>query len=278
MTPIPPSPPVTEDELHAHVDGQLPAERQREVEAWLAGRPEEARRVAAYRAQKRELHALFDPVLDEPLPQRVRQAARAPVPWYARRLAAGLVLALLGGAAGWGLRGAVDGAVHGPGVPGAGLTAAGSGFAARAAVAHAVYSADARRPVEVDAAHEEQLVAWLSKRMASPMHAPRLQALGYALEGGRLLPGGRGPVAQFMYRDAAGGRLTLYVSNELGEAGAGRSATPNAETAFRFAREDAVNVFYWVDGPFGYALAADAGRETLARVGEEVYRQLAERP
>ena len=279
MTPIPPSPPVTEDELHAYVDGQLPAERQREVEAWLAGRPEEARRVAAYRAQKRELHALFDPVLDEPLPQRVRQAARAPVPWYARRLAAGLVLALLGGAAGWGLRGAVDGAaLHGP-TSGDGLTAAaGSGFAARAAVAHTVYSADARRPVEVDAAHEEQLVAWLSKRMAAPMHAPRLQALGYALEGGRLLPGGRGPVAQFMYRDAAGGRLTLYVSNELGEAGAGRPAKPNAETAFRFAREGAVNVFYWVDGPFGYALAADAGREALARIGEEVYRQLAERP
>ena len=280
MTPIPPSPPVTEDELHAYVDGQLPAERQREVEAWLAGRPEEARRVAAYRAQKRELHALFDPVLDEPLPQRVRQAARAPVPWYARRLAAGLVLALLGGAAGWGLRGAVDGAApHASGAPGAALTAAAaSGFVARAAVAHAVYSADARRPVEVDAAHEEQLVAWLSKRMAAPMHAPRLQALGYALEGGRLLPGGRGPVAQFMYRDAAGGRLTLYVSNELGEASAGRSASPRVETAFRFAREDAVNVFYWVDGPFGYALAADAGRETLARVGEEVYRQLAERP
>jgi anti-sigma factor RsiW len=137
--------------------------------------------------------------------------------------------------------------------------------------------ADGRRPVEVDAAHEEQLVAWLSKRMAAPMHAPRLQALGYALEGGRLLPGGRGPVAQFMYRDAAGGRLTLYVSNELGYAGAGRPAPPNAATAFRFAREGAVSVFYWVDGPFGYALAADAGRETLARVGEEVYRQLAER-
>jgi anti-sigma factor RsiW len=276
MTPIPPSPPVTEDELHAYVDGQLPAERQREVEAWLAGRPEEARRVAAYRAQKRELHALFDPVLDEPLPERVRHAVRAPVPWYARRLAAGLVLALLGGAAGWGLRGAVDRASFGPGAPGL-EAAAGGAFAARAAVAHAVYSADARRPVEVDAAHEEQLVAWLSKRMAAPIHAPRLQALGYALEGGRLLPGGRGPVAQFMYRDASGGRLTLYVSNELGDAGAGRPVTPNAETAFRFAREGAVGVFYWVDGPFGYALAADAGRETLARVGDEVYRQLAER-
>ena len=275
MNPMTPPHPVTEDELHAFVDGQLPAERRREVEAWLAGRPEEARRIESYRAQMRELHALFDPVLDEPLPRRVLRAVRPPVPWYARRLVAGLAIALAGGVAGWGLRGAADGPPEG----GPSTLASGTpGFAARAAVAHAVYSVDARRAVEVDAAHEEQLVAWLSKRLAAPVRPPRLQALGYALEGGRLLPGGRGPVAQFMYRDAAGGRLTLYVSNELGHpAGAGARGEPNGETAFRFAREGGVDVFYWVDGPFGYALSADVGRDALARVGGEVYRQLAGR-
>ena len=96
------------------------------------------------------------------------------------------------------------------------------------------------------------------------MKAPRLQTLGYALEGGRLLPGGSGPVAQFMYRDDAGRRLTLYVSDEPGE-----------KTAFRFVREVMLNVFYWVDGRFGYAIAAEAERETLNRVSAEVYRQLA---
>lgn len=213
-------------------------------------------------------------MLDEALPQRLRRAARPPVPWVARRLVAGLAIALAGGAAGWGLRGAADGA------PDGGLTLSESdppGFAARAAVAHAVYSVDARRAVELDAAHEEQLVAWLSKRLAAPVRPPRLQALGYALEGGRLLPGGRGPVAQFMYRDAAGRRrrLTLYVSNELGHSGgAGARGEPNGETAFRFAREGGVDVFYWVDGPFGYALSGEAGRDALARAGGEVYRQL----
>ena len=84
-----------------------------------------------------------------------------------------------------------------------------SGFAQRAAVAHAVYSHDARRPVEVDAAHEDQLVAWLSKRMGAPMKPPHLQAQGDALEGGRVLPGGQGPVAQFMVRNELGSKLTL---------------------------------------------------------------------
>ena len=298
-----PNPPVTEAELHAFVDAQLTPERQREIEAWLANRPEEAQRVESYRAQKRELRACFDPVLDEALPQRVLRAARPAtsrslsspsLPWSGwsgwgwQRLAAGVAIALVSGAAGWGLHGGVPGlapagsiAQQGP----ASITmASATGFAQRAAVAHAVYSPEQRRPVEVDAAHEDQLIAWLSKRMGAPMKPPHLQAVGYELEGGRLLPGGQGPVAQFMYRrsdgDASGQRLTLYVSNEIGDLGASagqasaRGDVKGADPAFRFAREGAVNVFYWVEGRFGYAISADADRATLARVSGEVYRQL----
>lgn len=42
--------PVTEDELHAYVDGELPAERRADVEAWLAAYPEDAERVQSWRA------------------------------------------------------------------------------------------------------------------------------------------------------------------------------------------------------------------------------------
>ena len=154
------------------------------------------------------------------------------------------------------------------------LLAAASGFAQRAAVAHAVYAPDARRAVEVDAEHEDQLVAWLSKRMGARMQAPRLRALGYELVGGRLLPGESKPVAQFMYQDGSGSKLTLYASNELPGAGV-PTATPNADTAFSFAQRGALNTFYWVDGEFGYALSAGADRAELARVSAEVYRQLA---
>ena len=298
--PPPPAPPpvtqITEAELHAFVDGQLPAGRNGEIKAYLAARPEEAQRVEAYRAQKRQLHFLFDPVLDEKPPQRLLQAARpnasSRTPWYLQRLAAGLAIAVISGATGFGLRGALPASGGGDAgrmaaaVPAAGgiTLVSASGFAQRAAVAHAVYSPDARRPVEVDAAHEDQLVAWLSKRMGAPMKPPHLQAQGYTLEGGRLLPGGQGPVAQFMYRNELGSKLTLYVSNDIGDldsaAGPGAKPTPgktNADTAFRFAQQGAVNVFYWVDGAFGYALSADADRAELARVSAEVYQQLGTR-
>ncbi|MDB5928996.1 MAG: anti-sigma factor [Polaromonas sp.] len=265
---------MTEAELQAYVDHQLTPERQREVEAYLAKRPEEALRMHDYLVHKRELRALFEPVLDEPLPQRLRRAATPRAPWRLQRLAAGIAIAVVCGGAGWGLRGVS-----------AGLSASSlssdSSFAQRAAVAHAVYSADARRAVEIGADQEDQLVAWLSKRMGTPMKPPHLQALGYTLEGGRLLPGEHGPVAQFMYHDSSGAKLTLYVSNEVTQAhsaanSAAHSASQsgaNKEMAFNFAREGAVNVFYWVDGPIGCAISSGADMSELARVSSEVYRQ-----
>lgn len=274
---LPPTP-VTEAELQAYVDRQLTPERQREIEAYLARRPEEAQRVDSYLAQKRELRALFNPVLEEPLPQRLRLAARPRTPWYIQRMAAGIAIALVSGAAGWGIRGEMR-AEQGAGIvaqrsPSAITVSSASGFAQRAAIAHAVYSPDVRRAVEVGADHEDQLVAWLSKRMGSPMKPPHLQSLGYALDGGRLLPGDKGPVAQFMYHDNAGAKLTLYVSNEITGLGAAAPGQKNQETAFSFAQEGSVNVFYWVNGPFGYAISADADKAELARVSGEVYRQL----
>jgi anti-sigma factor RsiW len=279
--PRPPDSPVSEAELQAFVDGQLPLARQGEVQAYLDARPQELSRVEAYRVQKQDLRRLFAPVLDEAPPERLRQAAQArqrlATAWFDQRWVAGVAIALVSGAAGWGLHGSLGGGgrheLSAQVTPPAGavIPVATPGFARRAAVAHAVYSPDLRRPVEIDAAHEDQLVAWLSKRMGTPMKPPHLQAQGYALEGGRLLPGGQGPVAQFMYSNAQGGKLTLYVSTDLQDlGGAGRQG----DVAFRLVREGGVNVFYWVDGPLGYALSADADREVLTRVSTEVYQQL----
>jgi len=283
--PPPPSGvPVTEAELHAYADRQLTPERAAEVAAWLAHRPDEAARVRAWETHKRELRVLYDPVLDEAVPPALQRRARRRAPWSGRPVlaAAAAALLVLAAGGGWTLRGAHDAPL---------LAAAphANDFPARAAVAHAVYAPEVKRPVEVDGAHEDQLVTWLSRRMGAPMKAPHLQTLGYTLEGGRLLPGERGPVAQFMYRDEAGHRLTLYVSNErpgdssgaatgLATADLRGGGDAHADTAFRFASEGAVNVFWWVDGPFRYAITAPVDRAALTQVSAEVYRQLAAAP
>lgn len=257
--------PIMETDLHAYVDGKLSAARRVEVDAYLAQRPSEAERLRAYTAQNIELRALFDPVLEETLPSRLTMPKK--LAWQWRRLVAGLVIALVSGAAGWSLHGTSSGnpqfaqadAVRQRPAP---YT---SGLAHQAAVAHVVYSPEVTRPVEIGADQEEQLVAWLSKRLGSTIRPPRLGKLGYELIGGRLLPGAQGAVAQFMYHDSAGQRLTVYVTTDQSH---------NKDTGFRFAQEGPVNVFYWIDGKFGYALSAGIDKGELARVASAVYEQL----
>jgi anti-sigma factor RsiW len=68
-----------------------------------------------------------------------------------------------------------------------------------------------------------------------------------------------------MYQSESGRRLTLYVRNEPGA---------SAETAFRYAREGRIGVFYWIDRSFGYALSGELEREELYAIASQVYRQL----
>lgn len=278
LTPSGPGTPITEADLHAHVDRQLGPAREAEVLQYLAARPDEQARVQAWRQQNEALHRLLDPVLHEPLPPQLPVRVRTGLPW--RSLAAGLAIAVLSAGSSWWLRGSVDDErvriAYADGARSAQQlqAAAGeslSGFARRAAVAHVVYSPDIRRPVEVGADEEQALVAWLSKRLGSAVKPPLLKAVGYELIGGRLLPGDTGPVAQFMYHDATGQRLTLYVTREAPAAADGSTA------AFRFGSDGPVNVFYWVHRNVGYAISGGADRQDLLRVAQEVHRQLAPR-
>jgi anti-sigma factor RsiW len=210
----------------------------------------------AYAAQTAMLRLHFDPVLTEPIPARMY--LRRPA-WIGFTRAAAVFVAgvVVGGLAvtQWP-----------PAAPGAVAAAAPATLAVRAARAHAVYAAEVRHPVEVDASQQDHLVKWLSNRLGLELKIPVLAAEGFELLGGRLLPGSEGaPVAQFMYQDAAGKRLTLYVS---------RRNRSEALTAFRFAKEGPVSVFYWIDRECGYALSGEIEKPALARVATAVYRQL----
>jgi anti-sigma factor RsiW len=201
----------------------------------------------------RLIRRAFDPVLTEPVPARMH--LRRPA-WigYAR---AASILAV----------GIAIGVASAPYLPTYGDAAPERGLPMRAARAHAVYVSEVRHPVEVDASQQAHLVAWLSKRLDYKLRIPVLANEGYELLGGRLLPGAQGPVAQFMYQEPSGARLTLYVSRRTGA---------ESPTAFRFAQEGNVSVFYWIDRDCGYALSGDLDRPKLAKVANAVYRQLGE--
>jgi anti-sigma factor RsiW len=249
----------SESELHSYADGRVDPEQKVAIERWLAEHPDDAERVDAYRRLGESLRALYDPVLEENVPGRLMRSAGARRPWVGfARAAAWLAIGLgVGALAGWQL--------HEWRTPLPMATDSAAVMARRAALAHATYSPEVRHPVEVGADQEQHLVTWLSKRLGTKVRAPRLDEVGMTLVGGRLLPGESGPVAQFMYQTPAGRRITLYVRAE---------ARGHRETAFRYARENNVSVFYWIDGDCGYALAsADLTKDELLRIATLVYKQ-----
>jgi anti-sigma factor RsiW len=244
---------LSETDVHAYVDGVLPEERRNALEAFLLEHPQEQARIHAYQEQNKLLHACFDPLLAEPIPEHWRTLI-ARRRFRAKAFAAALAWIVVGGVLGWLLRGQTIGTATRE-----------SDFPKQAALAHAVYTPEVRHPVEVTAEQEEHLVRWLSKRLGNTLKVPHLADFGYELVGGRLLPGDQGPVAQFMYQEASGRRLTLYIRTD---------PSSERETAFRYSQQGKVAVFYWLDRRLSYALSGELPKEELLKVANTIYQRL----
>jgi anti-sigma factor RsiW len=277
--------PVTQHDLHALIDDRLPPDRRAQVEEWLRDHDSDRLWVEDARRQRAALRELGRNVLDEPVPERLlaaldglpgpdaRGSGRSPYPawgpsWRAA-LAMGLAAGLLalGGVLGWVARDHWPGATPADGP--AALAALPPSFVRAAVAAYAVYVPEVRHPVEVAADQQEHLVQWLSKRLGRPLKAPRLDAQGFALLGGRLLPAESGANAQFMYQNAAGERVTVYLT-------AIDPAKAVAATAFRYVAEGDAASFYWVERDFGYAVTGRLARERIQAIAQAVYAQTSE--
>jgi anti-sigma factor RsiW len=250
--------PIAEEELHAYIDGQLDMARQPDVLRYLQEHPDVAQQVAAWRTQREALRAAFGPVAAEPIPPRLglerliqQRLGRRWVPW---RAAAAIVLAFgLGGAGGWFLR------------SGATPQQATLTLLTQEAVAnHVVYSADKRRPTELGATQRDDLARWVSNRLNHQVAPPDLSADGYGYMGGRLAATPDGPAGLFMYDNAQGIRLTVFVLPL-------RSAESAPIQHVDFAHVDGCA---WIDKNIGYTVVGDLPPAELRRIAELVRRQL----
>jgi len=248
---------VTQDELHAYVDGELSPDRRIAVEAWLMRNPDDAARVAEWRAQADAIRARYGAVVSEPIPptievSRIVHNARS---WRAIA-AAGLIVAFLaGGVVGWMAHGASASA------PSRFET-----FTGQALDAHQTYVVEVRHPVEVTGAERPHLVQWLSKRLDYELRVPDLETRGLRLVGGRLLPGPFGPAALFMYEGSTGERFTIYYAR-----------TDSAPTALRYRAAERFAAVYWVEHGLAYVVSGPKERERLLAVAQAAYDQIDKR-
>jgi len=250
--------PVTEDELHAYIDGELPADRKEAVASWLADHPEQAALVASWRAQAESIRARYGTVAEEPLPERLkldqvlkhdRANGRS---WAAMAAAAAIVAFFLVGAAALIAQGVSAAAPTGFDV-----------FANEALDAYKLYVVEVRHPVEVPGSERAHMTQWLSKRLGQDLRIPDLQTIGLKLVGGRLLPGPTGAAAFYMYESPSGERFTIYCA-KAGE----------PQTALRYTSEEQFAAFYWVDDKIAYVVSGPADRERLESVTKTIYEQV----
>ena len=244
--------PVTEDELHAYVDNELPAERRGDVEAWLAGHPDDAGRVQSWRAMAETLHARYDSVADEAVPKRleIERLVRQPRRLVYGAIAATLAAFIAGGGVGWVAHGAAA-------TPSVFQT-----LTVDAMDAHRLYVVEVRHPVEVPGSERAHLQQWLTKRCGWIVRAPELEGTGLKLIGGRLLPGPTGPASFLMYESASGERFTLYASRA------------KIETAqMRYTAAENSGAMYWSEAGVGYVLSGAVDKTRLNQVARLVYDQ-----
>jgi len=248
----------TERDIHLALDGELPEEDRADFEAWLHATPEMNARSLRFEADRVRLREAFAGVIEEPVPDRLSRPtavkeSRPPAQRW--RVAAAAVLFLALGAGGGYLAG----------IRGFGVEAhAEDELAEEAIAAHTIYAAEQRHAVEVGADDKEHLLAWLSKRVGVTLVAPDLQAEGFHLVGGRLLPAGQKTAGLLLYEDAKGDRISIYVTAEGEEKSKGiyKEETGGASAV------------YWLDEGWGCAVVGTLPQDRLLDVGRKAYRQL----
>ncbi|RME15834.1 MAG: anti-sigma factor [Alphaproteobacteria bacterium] len=229
-------------------DGALRGADLSEAEARLKADPALARafqRIAAENAAIRAGIPEPDPDRLIALNARARMAATGrSAPW---RIAAMLALVAIGFGAGWASSLALRSLGPSPRLAGA------EELVAAADAAYRLYSVEVLHPVEVGAGERDHLNAWLSNRLGGRIAAPELAEGGFHLIGGRLLPGPERAAALFMYEDASGARVALYVTP-----GTGAARAPRIETA-----GDGLTTVAWADEKWRYALVGAVPRDRL---------------
>lgn len=239
--------PVSEDELHAYLDGQLDSHRQAEVRAFLESSPAATTRLAVWRRDAEGLRAALagietwppNPSLD---PAVIRRRMRSHS--WQTLVRAGVLSAALGlaGIVGWAARGAYVGPTPKP--------------MQEAMEAHRVFAGLAVRAIE-QRLGRELLPSWLARNLGG-VHpvVPDLSSQGFKPVGARLLPTAEGLAAMILYEADSGARLTFYL----------RPARHFIPGTRGWRVDGGLRERYWYRGGYGYAVVGRADDPQITQV------------
>lgn len=245
-----------EADLHRWLDGELTPEEAERVERYL-DRNEAARaRLSDYARNEEILRAAYmEGATDEPSPEIEALADRLGerLDSYRRRGRLGALFPALAAC----VTAFVAGAASYPAME-AYLPWRVPAVVETAARAHEIL--ELANPIEMRAAESGELDDRVARHVGADVDVPDLASVGFRLVGGRLLSGVEGPLAQIVYEDAAGARLTLYVSG---------AETVEAEEITVVALDE-LTAGYWKAAQLAYSVVANMDAETLRQVAIEI--------
>ena len=262
-------------DLMAYVEGRLDPHRRRQVEAWLAEHPDEAENVRTDIAVTEAIRTLYNPVLTEPIPERLDSALRGPSGRQRGRAMRSVAMAasVLGaGLLGWWAGGQTQ-APSGLAVDQRLLSQVTAAYTQPGTLAGTQTGSDGGSlglsdspsgdldsvPASIDGSMEA--VSTLNDRMTFEVRAPDLSALGFTMIGQRVADTGQGDIVEVNYADASGERLALFMTTRWQE----------TQPRFRATEHNGVSTAYWYDGPLALALAGDAQPEIIRDLGISVH-------
>jgi anti-sigma factor RsiW len=193
---------ISDDDLHAYVDGALEEGRALAVREALARNTALAERAALYRADKAMLKTVYAPLADRPLPPEwialAHRKARPRMFWRLAGAIAAAVLIVAGGSLAWRHYASVRN----------------SDVVEAALDARDGAQAPERRIALGDIVQAHRYDATLRQTIASNVHIPDLSRMGYRLSGLRLY----GTAAELLYQGPQGRLFTLYMRRSDGSA------------------------------------------------------------
>lgn len=258
------TPEIIDDEIiHAFIDDMLPPRQRLEVDEYLAGYPEEARRVADIQDQNRVFHVLFDGSLNQPLPKRLqdleddiyrkmgRRSRRRKVVRSLAKLSYAGVLIIAGLAVGW----FMPLQSMAPGMLTA-LMPADKSVGEHARLTKVLTGDMMAQPAPASVEQQKQ-PTW-----ARP---PNLDELGFRLLGTRIIKSGSAmETAQLIYETEQGDQVILYLAK----------TTMDAAKQVALTHEGAVSILVWKDNGRSYTMISEAGRDRMIALGKSISKTL----
>jgi anti-sigma factor RsiW len=243
--------PISDELLHAYIDGELEPAEARQVEAAMAASPELASQVEQFRADKELIHRIYAPLIEQPLPIAVLEALEKPrrrfgfrfnfplFPAGAVAAAALLLVAILAY----------------PSLIGAGTDPlVAEAFAARDGELRTVSS------FEPDAAGGDRVVV---ETLAAPVKIPNLEKAGYVLKGVAIMADGKDARAvQARYGNDGGRSFVVYMRRSVGP------------DRFELQQRGKTQVCIWQNDELSVVMTGDMSAKEMLKVANLTYTDL----